>query len=84
MGKARVRAVVQGNRLTLLARADDTWIIAKTASELERMVSDLRAVAFRRAGLGMMIPNYTWTRVQRQDQDEPSLRVTPEQRIWRA
>lgn len=42
------------------------------------MVSDLRAVAQRRAGRLLRIPKFTWAQVQRQDRDAPSLQVTPE------
>lgn len=48
-----------GLRLMLSAWADDSWIIARNAIELETMVADLWEAASRQAGLEVRVPKRT-------------------------
>lgn len=72
--KLGYRVVLQGNRLTLLAWADDAWNMAKDVDELELMIEDLRNMAQRRTGPQLRVPKCTWTDIQLRDQGDSSIR----------
>lgn len=56
--------ILQEYRFTLLAWANDTWLVAKNAHELEAIIADLRKTVVRSAGLELGIPKRTWPPVQ--------------------
>lgn len=66
---------IQEYRFTLLAWADDTWLIAEATQELAPMIADARETALRRAGLEFRIPKCHWSLMQRREKDLPELPV---------
>lgn len=67
---------IDGSRLTHICRADDTWLLARLATELDWMIGALEQTAHDLAGLDLRLGKCTWARIQRSGRDAAELRPT--------
>lgn len=67
---------INGQRVDLLCRADDTWVFPASADALEDMLGAICRLTAKRAGLELRPAKCTWARVQRHDGQHAGLGAT--------